>query len=147
MTELDDIARRLEAVEGVDWSEFRKVFETERYGDFWRSAQFRCRLTSTRSVTACPRWTRRTPQRQPLLPSSSATPPPTFNTSRTVYENWSRPPSASAGTRWGGGSANDRGPRGRVGARPPRCQVNAVQQQEILGSFWLALNPTAGGET
>ncbi len=36
MSSRDEIARRLEAVEGLDWSETRKLFEEELYGDFWR---------------------------------------------------------------------------------------------------------------
>lgn len=32
----DDIARRLQAVEGLDWSKVRKLFEEEKYGDFYR---------------------------------------------------------------------------------------------------------------
>jgi hypothetical protein len=34
--ELDEIARRLQAVEGLDWSETKKLFEEELYGDFHR---------------------------------------------------------------------------------------------------------------
>ncbi len=31
----DDIRRRLAAVEGIDWSEAKKLFEEERYGDWY----------------------------------------------------------------------------------------------------------------
>ncbi|MCK2214276.1 hypothetical protein MF672_010805 [Actinomadura sp. ATCC 31491] len=34
--ELDEIARRLQAVEGLDWSDIGKLFEEEKYGDFYR---------------------------------------------------------------------------------------------------------------
>lgn len=36
MSDMDAIARRLEAVERLDWAEVRKLFEEEKYGDFWR---------------------------------------------------------------------------------------------------------------
>lgn len=34
--EFDEISRRLEAVESLDWSETTKLFEEELYGDFYR---------------------------------------------------------------------------------------------------------------
>lgn len=36
MSELEEIARRLEAVEGLDWTDIKKLFEEEQYGDFYR---------------------------------------------------------------------------------------------------------------
>jgi hypothetical protein len=34
--DLDEIARRLEAVEHLNWSQTRKLFEEEKYGDFYQ---------------------------------------------------------------------------------------------------------------
>ncbi|MFI6909880.1 hypothetical protein ACIBKY_52070 [Nonomuraea sp. NPDC050394] len=34
--DLSEIAHRLEAVEGLDWDNVKKLFLEERYGDFWQ---------------------------------------------------------------------------------------------------------------